>query len=202
VENAYITQVPGSILSSLRFNSSDETTNRLKYGASLVCGSYATWFRSHPQYLPWVVDFVAKGFSDSEKIKSSSALALNNICHDVGDLMVPYLPNLASFYMQAQDSLTKSDLIEVTEAMAGIICTLPDDHLTWLRQFTLPIGEKLAKVCDLTRDKNRITLKEVESDEHWNVHALRGQRGECRQESDYVDAGRERKRHLFSKRIG
>jgi len=74
--------------------------------------------------------------------------------------MVPYLPNLATFYMQAQTSLTKSDLIEVTEAMAGIICTLPEDHLTWLRQFTLPIGEKLAQISDTPQDRQFYDLAE------------------------------------------
>lgn len=85
-QNTYISDVFGSILPNLAFGTNTATNDRLRYAAILLCGSYATWFREHPEFLPWVVDFVARGFSDNEKIKSSAALALNNICHDVGDV--------------------------------------------------------------------------------------------------------------------
>lgn len=79
---------------------------KIQYAAILVIGRYASWTAAHAEYLDFQVQFVTRGFEDSEAT-SAAALAFKFLSECCGSLMVRYLDALHPFYTNIKGKLNK-----------------------------------------------------------------------------------------------
>ncbi|KAJ3385809.1 Nuclear import receptor [Lobulomyces angularis] len=123
---------------------------KLQYAAVLVIGRYSHWTAKHPEYIPYQLQFISKGFEEKEAV-GASALAMKFLCESCGHLMIDYLTQLHPFYNQVISNLSKVDRIEMTEAIANVISAVPlENMLSTVQSFTLPIAQRLHDIANRT----------------------------------------------------
>jgi transportin-3 len=58
---------------------------KVRYAAILVIGRYASWTREHPEFIPYQMTFISKGFEDKESMAAASR-ALRYLCDECGEV--------------------------------------------------------------------------------------------------------------------
>ncbi|KAJ3377611.1 Nuclear import receptor [Entophlyctis sp. JEL0112] len=144
---------------------------KVRYAAILVIGRYAGWTRLHPEYIPYQMTFISKGFEDAESV-SAAAQSLKYLCDECGDVspsqkiclrkfyikhqqLVGYLSQLHPFYMSAVKQMGREDRRDVVAALAHVIKHVPaapssdpnaPDLLKVLQMFCSPIAQRLNEI--------------------------------------------------------
>ncbi|KAJ3112380.1 Nuclear import receptor [Physocladia obscura] len=126
---------------------------KVRYAAILVIGRYASWTKHHPEFIPYQMTFISKGFEDSESISAASQ-SLRYLCDECGDRLVDYLSQLHPFYLTIVKTLDRLDKNEVISALAHVIKHVPvvsndpnsPDMLKVLEMFCLPIAQRLHQI--------------------------------------------------------
>ncbi|TPX35653.1 hypothetical protein SmJEL517_g01960 [Synchytrium microbalum] len=128
--------------------------SKVKYAAILVIGRYAEWTRLHPNYIPYQLNFISKGFDDAEST-AAAAQAMKFLCESCGVLLVDYLNELHPFYNQLMTRLDRSDRRDVAEAIGHVIAAVPLARLLEvLQSFCLPVAQQLHSVAMMGRPAN------------------------------------------------
>lgn len=127
---------------------------KVRYAAILVIGRYASWTRLHPEFIPYQMTFIAKGFEDAESI-AAACQALKYLCEECGQMMVDYLSQLHPFYMKIVGSISRYERLDLVKALALVIRHVPvvvapnSDSLGLLKvleMFCLPIAQRLHEI--------------------------------------------------------
>ncbi|KAJ3204576.1 Nuclear import receptor [Entophlyctis luteolus] len=127
---------------------------KVRHAAILVIGRYAGWTRLHPDYIPYQMTFISKGFEDEESV-SAAAQSLKFLCDECGDQLIDYLSQLHPFYMTAVSKMGREDRRDVIEALAHVIKHVPAgpssdpttaDQTKVLHMFCLPIAQRLHEI--------------------------------------------------------
>ncbi|KAJ3248189.1 Nuclear import receptor [Chytriomyces hyalinus] len=126
---------------------------KVRYAAILVIGRYASWTRLHPEFIPYQMTFISKGFEDVESVGAASQ-ALKFLCDECGDMLVDYLSQLHPFYMSIGKVLDRHEQADVITALAHVIKHVPvqspdasnPDMLKVLEMFCLPIAQRLHEI--------------------------------------------------------
>ncbi|KAI8801657.1 armadillo-type protein [Cladochytrium replicatum] len=101
---------------------------RLRYAATLVIGRYTKWTKNHPQYIPYQLDYIFKGFEDKESMPAA-ALALCHLAEDAGQFLLQFLDQLHVFVPQLMNVLSVNEQIKIVEAVSLVIRHLPADQV-------------------------------------------------------------------------
>ncbi|KAJ3102469.1 Nuclear import receptor [Phlyctochytrium planicorne] len=126
---------------------------KVKYAAILVIGRYAHWTKLHPEFLPYQMTYVSKGFEDNESIAAASR-ALKYLCNECGERIVDYLGQLHPFYLSITNKLENFERRDLTEALAHVIKHVPlstpeggqPNLMKVLEMFCLPIAQRLHEI--------------------------------------------------------
>jgi len=100
---------------------------RLRYAGLLVVSRYTEWVAEHPAHISDVLAFITTGFDGDKDIAAAAAQALNFLCQDCGEHMVPFLEQLLAFFRSVRDLLGVDDMLSVSEAVAHVIVVLPPE---------------------------------------------------------------------------
>ncbi|KAI8851518.1 armadillo-type protein, partial [Chytridium lagenaria] len=145
---------------------------KVRYAAILVIGRWARWTKMHPEFLPYQMTYVSKGFEDAESITAASR-ALKYLCNECGERIVDYLGQLHPFYLNIMSQMEFVERRDLTEALAHVIKHVPivtpeggppNLHKV-LEMFCLPTAQRLHELialCQMEKDKNGIELKRVQ----------------------------------------
>ncbi|KAJ3329179.1 Nuclear import receptor [Blyttiomyces sp. JEL0837] len=133
---------------------------KVRYATILVIGTYSKWTKMHPEFLPYQMTFISKGFEDAES-KAAACQSLSFLCEDCGELMVSYLSQLHPFYMSVESSLDSRARLNLLEGLARAIQHIPvvssdpsePDLLKYLELFCLPIAQKLHKFSSMKKSE-------------------------------------------------
>ncbi|KAJ3168687.1 Nuclear import receptor [Irineochytrium annulatum] len=123
---------------------------KVRHSAIMLIGRYATWTKMHPEFLPYQMTFVSKGFEDVESVSAASR-ALRYLCEESGELIVNYLSQLHPFYLNIVKVVEKDERRDIVTALARVISHVPvqspdashPDMLKVLEMFCLPIAQQL-----------------------------------------------------------
>ncbi|KAJ3414766.1 Nuclear import receptor [Chytridiales sp. JEL 0842] len=141
---------------------------KVRYAAILVIGRYASWTREHPDYIPYQMTFITKGFEDRESMAAASR-ALKYLCDECGEMIVNYLSQLHPFYLSIVNVIDREDRKEVTAALAHVIKHIPvvsadatqPNMLKVLEMFCLPIAQRLHEIATAGKPASAEDLKAV-----------------------------------------
>ena len=98
---------------------------RLRYAGLLVISRFTEWVAEHPEHLHEVLSFITTGFDGSDKdIAAAAAQAMNFLCQDCREHLVPYYPQLLEFFRTVYDHLAVDDLLAVSEALTHVITAM------------------------------------------------------------------------------
>lgn len=99
---------------------------RLRYAGLLVVSRYTEWVAEHPDHVADVLRFITAGFEGADKdIVAAAAQALNFLCQDCHEHMLPFFPQLLEFFSTMRDRLSVDDLLALSEAIAHVITAMP-----------------------------------------------------------------------------
>lgn len=99
---------------------------KIRYSAILVIGRYTEWIDHHPDYIQFQLPYVSSGFDDTDSdVSAAAAQAIKYLCKDCSHHLVPYLPQLHTFYQTVTSKLGVADLLDLTAAIAHIIAVMP-----------------------------------------------------------------------------
>lgn len=104
---------------------------KLVYAVILNIGCYADWLRYHADLLEPILAYVAAGFAEAATC-AAAAQALKYLCESCGRLLARFLPQLEALYADAAvggRAAAKADRVELTEALAYILASLPLSQL-------------------------------------------------------------------------
>ncbi|KAJ3208117.1 Nuclear import receptor, partial [Dinochytrium kinnereticum] len=147
---------------------------KVKYAAILVIGRYASWTKHHPEFLPYQMTYVSKGFEDKESIAAASR-ALKFLCNECGERIVDYLGQLHPFYLSMMNQLEHYERRDLAEALAHVIkhvpVVTPEDGqpnlLKVLEMFCLPMAQRLHEITllgQIENEKKTRTFKDVQKE--------------------------------------
>jgi transportin-3 len=78
-------------------------------------------------------------------------------------MMVDYLKDLHPFYVSAVGQLKRHDILELTEAIAHIVSSMPPEKLLEsLQNFMLPIAQRIHEVVNTLDASSSEACKELE----------------------------------------
>lgn len=118
---------------------------KIRYAATLVLGRYTAWTANNPQFLQDELNYITAGFSYSVTVQTAAAQALMHFCHDCGPLLADYTEQLHTFYTSVGPQLDLDSLYEITDGLAHVVDTLPQDRLySALESFCDPTFASLA----------------------------------------------------------
>jgi hypothetical protein len=60
---------------------------KVRYAAILVIGRYASWTKMHPEFIPYQMNFISKGFEDRESVGAASQ-SLRFLCDECGEVCI------------------------------------------------------------------------------------------------------------------
>lgn len=143
---------------------------RLKYAGLLVLGRYTEWVAAHPDRIPTILNHVSQAFDETDvDVHAAAARALRFLCIDCRNSLGTYLPQLFQFFQRLNSTLSREELLEVSEAVAFIISALPAAQaLESLLQFVHPVltaAAELGTTPDATPEQLRRSadaLKQVD----------------------------------------
>ena len=99
---------------------------RLRYAALLVVSRYTEWVAEHAELVPDVWAFIAAGFQGADRdISAAAAQALNFLCQDCRESLLPLFPQLLDFYGSVKKELAVDDLLAVVEALTHVVTAMP-----------------------------------------------------------------------------
>ncbi|KAI9357076.1 armadillo-type protein [Zopfochytrium polystomum] len=143
---------------------------KVRYAAILVIGRYASWTKKHPEFIPYQMNFISKGFQDNEST-AAACQALKYLCEECGEMMVDYLSQLHPFYMKTVNEITRYERLDLVKALASVIRHVPvvavgdsPDQLKVLEMFCLPIAQHLHQVGSAGKsraDMDKAVVSEV-----------------------------------------
>ncbi|KAE8269860.1 hypothetical protein A4X09_0g2469 [Tilletia walkeri] len=139
---------------------------KLQYAALLVVSRYSEWIDRHPERIPAVLTYITTGLSAPDQdVAAAAAQALNHMCQDCSQHLVPFLPQLYEFFGTIDEQLGPDDLMAISEAVGHIISGMPtSDAIEPMQRFTGPILTKLqvAASSALERDQLRKAADRME----------------------------------------
>ncbi|WFD22937.1 Nuclear import receptor [Malassezia equina] len=99
---------------------------RLRYAALLVVSRYTEWVAEHSDLVSEVWAFIAAGFQGADRdISAAAAQALNFLCQDCRESLLPLFPQLLDFYGSVKKELAVDDLLAVVEALTHVVTAMP-----------------------------------------------------------------------------
>lgn len=124
---------------------------RLRYAGLLVMSRYTEWVADHPEHLSGVLTFITTGFDGSDRdIAAAAAQAMDFLCQDCREHLVPYFDQLMHFFRGVHATLAVDDLLSVSEALAHVVTAMPPAAATEaLVQLAQPLLENVHEVCEL-----------------------------------------------------
>ncbi|TXT13275.1 hypothetical protein VHUM_00642 [Vanrija humicola] len=136
---------------------------RIRYAAILVISRYTQWIDRHPQNLAFQLGYVSAGFDMAEdEVSAAAAQAMKFLCQDCNRHLVPFLPQLHTFVTTVGQKLDQADMVEVCEAIAYVIQTLPyAEAAQALQTFTQPLIERVALVANSATEAPKPELQKV-----------------------------------------
>mgnify|MGYP002715243914 CR=1 FL=1 len=96
---------------------------RLRYAGLLVMSRYTEWVDMHPERIPSTLSYITTGFDADRDISAAAAQAMNYLCQDCRQHLVPYLPQLLDFFGAVRERLDVDDMLAVGEAIAHVIAS-------------------------------------------------------------------------------
>ncbi|KIJ45201.1 hypothetical protein M422DRAFT_779110 [Sphaerobolus stellatus SS14] len=135
---------------------------RVRYAALLVISRYTEWTAQHPNYIPFQLQYISHGFSDTDaEVPAAAGVALKYLCKDCKQHLVSALPQLHSF-LNTGAKLNQEDLIQIYEAVAWIISYLPTQEAAqWLKTFATDILGKVHAVVSKPADASKEDIQHV-----------------------------------------
>jgi transportin-3 len=136
---------------------------RIRYAAILVISRYTEWIDLHPQNIAFQLQYISAGFDMAEdEVSAAAAQAMKYMCQDCRNHLVPFLPQLHTFVTTVGKKLDQQDMVEVSEAIAHVITSLPAaDAATALQQFTQPLIETVQRVASAPEEAPKQELQRV-----------------------------------------
>lgn len=124
---------------------------RLRYAGLLVMSRYTEWIAEHPDHVGDVFAFITASFEGADKdIAAAGAQALNFLCQDCHEHMLPYFPQLLDFFCTMRDTLSVDDMLALSEAIAHVISAMsPQDAAPALLLVAQPLLEGVHTVTTL-----------------------------------------------------
>ena len=122
---------------------------RLRYAGLLVLSRYTEWVERRPERIPDLLTYITAGLETEDRdIAAAAAQALDYLCQDCREHLVPFLPQLQSFFRSVREKLGVDDLMAVAEAIAHVIAAVRPTHaaLAALAEFTKPLLENVQEV--------------------------------------------------------
>lgn len=125
---------------------------RLRYAALLVVSRYTEWVAEHVEHVPDVWSFIAAGFQGADRdISAAAAQALNFLCQDCRESLLPLFPQLLDFYSSVKKELAVDDLLAVVEALTHVVTAMPpNDAAQSLLIMAQPLLEEVHEVALMT----------------------------------------------------
>ncbi|GAA99924.1 hypothetical protein E5Q_06627 [Mixia osmundae IAM 14324] len=122
---------------------------KIKYATILVISRYTEWIAAHPQYLAFQLTYISSGFSDAEtRVWLASAQAMQNLCKDCSQHLIPYLPQLHTFLTDVGPNLDPADYAELTEGVAHVVAAMPpQEAIAAMPMFCMPMLEQLHTIA-------------------------------------------------------
>lgn len=136
---------------------------RIRYAAILVISRYTQWIDRHPQNLAFQLQYISAGFDMAEdEVSAAAAQAMKFMCQDCNRHLVPFLPQLYTFVTTVGEKLDQHDMVEVCEAIAYVISSLPAaEAATALQQFCQPLIAGIQMVANAPEEAPKQTLQKV-----------------------------------------
>ncbi|CAD6926118.1 unnamed protein product [Tilletia controversa] len=131
---------------------------KLQYAALLVVSRYSEWTNRHPERIPAVLTYITTGLSAKDQdVAAAAAQALNHLCQDCSQHLVPFLPQLYEFFGTIDEQLGPDDLMAISEAIAHIISGMQTaDAIEPMQRFTHPILSKLQVAASASLEKDQL----------------------------------------------
>ncbi|KAK0538574.1 Nuclear import receptor [Tilletia horrida] len=132
---------------------------KLQYAALLVVSRYTEWVNRHPERIPAVLTYVSSGLSATDAdVAAAAAQALNYLCQDCSQHLLPFLPQLYEFFGTIDEQLGPDDLIAISEAVAHIITGLKStaEAVEPMQRFTHPILTKLEAAASTALERDQL----------------------------------------------
>ncbi|CAG8649565.1 9078_t:CDS:10 [Dentiscutata erythropus] len=101
---------------------------RLRNTALSLIGSYADWFKSHPQYILSALNYLIPALSDAE-LALSAATSFKEVCDACRDSLVGDIDNLVNMYMVVGPHIQPKEKQKVIESIADVIQALSPDKM-------------------------------------------------------------------------
>ncbi|KAF0484223.1 ARM repeat-containing protein [Gigaspora margarita] len=101
---------------------------RLRNTALSLIGSYADWFKSHPQYILSALNYLIPALSDAE-LALSAATSFKEVCDACRDSLVGGIDNLVNMYMVVGPHIQPREKQKVIESIADVIQALSPDKM-------------------------------------------------------------------------
>jgi len=136
---------------------------RIRYAAILVISRYTQWIDRHPENLAFQLQYISSGFDMAdEEVSAAAAQAMKYMCQDCRSHLVPFLPQLHTFVTSVGQKLDQADMVEVCEAIAHVITSLPStEAAAALQQFTQPLIETVHRVATAPAEAPKQELQRV-----------------------------------------
>lgn len=136
---------------------------RIRYAAILVISRYTQWIDRHPQNLEFQLQYISAGFDMADdEVSAAAAQAMKFMCQDCNQHLVPYLPQLHQFVTTVADKLDQADILEVCEAIAYVVSSLPSNEAAQaLQQFTQPLIERVQTVANAPGEASKQDLQKT-----------------------------------------
>ncbi|KIY71002.1 ARM repeat-containing protein [Cylindrobasidium torrendii FP15055 ss-10] len=126
---------------------------RVRYAALMIISRYTEWIDKHPQFLPFLLEYISKGFESTDyEVSGAAGQALKYVCQDCRKHLTDFLPTLHVFLNSpAGKGLHPLDQGLVYEAIAFVISAMPmASAAESLRLFAMDIFGKLHEVTNAT----------------------------------------------------
>jgi transportin-3 len=142
---------------------------KIKYAAILVIGRYAQWTNEHSEMIAYQLDFVSKGFQQSdEETTIAAAHTFRDLCKYCSKHLLPYIEQLQPFYTNSLPLVQERDRKEMSEAISHLICAVPVDQLGQaLHLFCMPVAQRIHSLVEQNIPSNDIErITELNGNRH------------------------------------
>ena len=134
---------------------------KIRYAAILVIGRYTNWIECHPEHIQFQLPYITSGLEGSDyEVSAAAAQALKFLCKDCAHHLVPYLPQLHTFFQTVVTTLGSEDLLDITAAIAHIIAVMPlEEAAAALQLFCMPNIETLHAITSSPTEATKADLR-------------------------------------------
>jgi transportin-3 len=136
--------------------------SKIRYAAILVVGRYTDWINFHPEYIQFQLPYVSAGFDSPDfEVSAAAAQTMKYLCKDCSHHLVPYLPQLHTFFKSVTNKLGPEDLLDLTAAIGHIIAVMPATEApSALQLFCMP---NIETIHSLSINPTPATKSELDS---------------------------------------